>query len=89
MTQLVQFVRRTPGIEDRPRALALISDSVRAGVVMIHQFWGHKYASGMMTSRKYPGVNVNELHDDRVRDRFTGMPVFNGTPCRVSAMTTG
>lgn len=37
----------------------------------------------MQTSRKYPGVNVNFLHDDRVRDRFCGMPVYNGTPCRI------
>ena len=62
---------------------AVVSDSVRPGVVMIHQFFGHSYESGMQTSRKCPGVNVNRLHDDRVRDRFTGMPVFNGTPCRV------
>jgi hypothetical protein len=34
-------------------------------------------------TRRYPGVNVNFLHDDRVRDRFCGMPVFNGTPCRI------
>jgi hypothetical protein len=44
---------------------------------------GHTYQSGMRTSRKYPGINVNFLHDDRVH-RLTGMPVFNGTPCRVS-----
>ncbi len=62
---------------------AIASPDIRPGVVMIHQFWGHRYESGMKTSRKYPGVNVNLLHDDRVRDRFTGMPVYNGTPCRV------
>jgi hypothetical protein len=56
---------------------------VREGVVAIHQFWGHHYPSGMLTSRRHPGVNVNLLHDDRVRDRFSGMPVYNGTPCRV------
>ena len=62
---------------------AALSDEIREGVVMIHQFWGHKYESGMKTSRSHPGENVNFLHDDCVRDRFTGMPVFNGTPCRV------
>ncbi len=62
-------------------------DSIRPGVVMIHQFWGHTYPSGMRTSRTYPGVNVNRLHDDGVRDRFTGMPVFNGTPCRVERLS--
>jgi len=62
---------------------AFASPDIRPGVVMIHQFWGHTYESGMKTSRKHPGVNVNLLHDDQVRDRFTGMPVYNGTPCRV------
>ncbi len=66
----------------------VVSDSIRSGVVMIHQFWGHKYDSGTMTSRKYPGVSVNELHDDRVRDTVTGMPVFNGTPCSVKRLAT-
>ncbi len=61
----------------------LTSADVRSGVVVIHQFWGHTYDSGMRTSRKYPGVNVNFLHDDRLRDRFCGMPVYNGTRCRV------
>lgn len=65
---------------------AVVSPDVREGVVAIHQFWGHNYESGMRTSRRYPGVNVNLLHDDRVRDRFSGMPVFNGTPCRVEAV---
>jgi anaerobic selenocysteine-containing dehydrogenase len=62
---------------------ARLSPDIRQGVVAIHQFWGHVYDSGMRTSRKYPGVNVNHLHDDRNRDAFTGMPVFNGTACRI------
>lgn len=66
---------------------ARLSSDIRPGVVMIHQFWGHTYESGMQTSRRTPGVNVNVLHDDRVRDRFTGMPVFNGTPCRVEPLS--
>lgn len=65
------------------------SDEIRPGVVMIHQFWGHTYESGMKTSRSHPGVNVNFLHDDRTRDSFTGMPVYNGTPCRISPLATG
>jgi formate dehydrogenase len=65
---------------------AAVSDEIREGVVMIHQFWGHKFESGMKTSRSHPGENVNFLHDDCVRDSFTGMPVFNGTPCRVEAI---
>jgi formate dehydrogenase len=67
---------------------AVVSPDVREGVVVIHQFWGHTYESGMQTSRRHPGVNVNFLHDDQVRDRFCGMPVFNGTPCNVTAIPT-
>lgn len=80
--QRVQVTSATGTIEIQ----AMVSSEIRPGVVMIHQFWGHTYESGMRTSRRYPGANVNFLHDDRVRDRFTGMPVFNGTPCRVVAV---
>jgi formate dehydrogenase len=62
---------------------ARISTDIRAGVVAIQQFWGHVYESGMRTSRSQPGVNVNALHDDRDLDRFSGMPVYNGRPCRI------
>src|SRR5262245_47972514 len=67
----------------------VLSADIRPGVIAIHQFWGHTYESGMQTSRRYPGVNVNHLHDDRVRDRFSGMPVFNGTRCAVTPVRTG
>jgi formate dehydrogenase len=63
---------------------ARISSDIREGVVAIHQFFGHNYESGTRASRRFPGVNVNLLHDDRVRDPFCGMPLFNGTPCRVT-----
>ncbi|MCZ6478218.1 MAG: molybdopterin-dependent oxidoreductase [Gemmatimonadetes bacterium] len=66
---------------------ARLSDDMRPGVVSVHQFWGHRYETGTTTSRRHPGVNVNLLHDDRVRDRFSGMPVYNGTPCRIEAIT--
>ncbi len=62
---------------------ARLTPDVRRGVIAIHQFWGHVYETGTAATRRYPGVNVNHLHDDRVRDQFSGMPVFNGTPCRV------
>jgi len=66
---------------------ARLSRDVRQGVVAVHQFWGHVYETGTSTSRRHPGVNVNHLHSDGVRDRFSGMPVFNGTPCRVEPIS--
>jgi len=65
---------------------AVVSQDIREGVIAVHQFWGHTYDSGMRTSRRHPGVNVNFLHDDRVRDCFCGMPVYNATPCRVEVV---
>jgi anaerobic selenocysteine-containing dehydrogenase len=67
---------------------ARLSPDIREGVISIHQFFGHKYETGTQASRRYPGVNVNLLHDDRVRDRFCGMPVYNGTPCRVTPVAS-
>lgn len=61
----------------------VLSHEIRAGVVAVHQLWGYHRASGASTLRRHPGVNVNMLHDDRQLDPFSGMPVFNGTPCRV------
>jgi anaerobic selenocysteine-containing dehydrogenase len=66
---------------------ARMSTDVRRGVVVIHQFFGHVYETGTTASRRYPGVNVNQLHTDQVRDRFSGMPVYNGTPCRVARVS--
>ena len=67
---------------------ARLSPDIREGVISIHQFFGHKYETGTRASRRHPGVNVNLLHDDRVRDRFCGMPVYNGTPCRVTPVAS-
>jgi anaerobic selenocysteine-containing dehydrogenase len=60
-----------------------VSEEIRQGVIVVHQFWGHHYNSSQTLARKNPGVNVNLLHSDKIRDQFCGMPVFNGTPCRV------
>lgn len=62
------------------------SVDVRPGVVSVHQFWGHVYDSGTTTSRRFPGVNVNNLHDDSDLDEFSGMPVYNGRPCRLERL---
>jgi formate dehydrogenase len=77
--QLVQVRSRVGELEIEAR----LSSDIREGVIGIHQFFGHKYESGTRASRRFPGVNVNLLHDDQARDRFCGMPIFNGTPCQV------
>jgi formate dehydrogenase len=82
--QRVQVRSRSGELEIEAR----LSPDIREGVIGIHQFFGHKYGSGTRASRRFPGVNVNLLHDDRVRDRFCGMPVYNGTPCRVTPVAS-
>lgn len=62
---------------------ARVSPEIASGTVAVHQHWGHTYDSGMTTAKRYPGVNVNRLHDDTVRDPFCAMPVFNGTPVAI------
>jgi len=62
------------------------SPDIRRGVISVHQFWGHTYESSTMTSRKYPGVNVNVLHDDSALDEFSGMPIYNARPCRIEPL---
>jgi formate dehydrogenase len=59
----------------------LLSD-LMPGTVALPHGWGHQ-DSKLGVASKTTGVNVNLLHDDAVRDRFCGMPVFNGTPCQV------
>ena len=80
--QLVRVVSETGEIEIEAR----LSPDARRGVVSVHQFWGHVYETGTSATRRYPGVNVNHLHSDRVRDRFSGMPVYTGTPCSITAV---
>ncbi|RMF18716.1 MAG: hypothetical protein D6760_13675, partial [Deltaproteobacteria bacterium] len=65
---------------------ARTSKDIRPGVVAVHQFWGHTYESSTRTSRRTPGVNVNFLHATIDLDRFTGMPIYNGRPCRVTRL---
>ena len=64
------------------------------GMVLLRPGWEDQYEgrppvyeTGTAATRRYPGVNVNHLHDDRARDRFSGMPVYNGTPCQIEAIS--
>lgn len=60
-----------------------LTKKIKAGVVMVHQFWGHHYSSGQSNTKTNQGYNVNLLHSDQKLDALCGMPVYNGTPCAV------
>lgn len=63
---------------------AKIDSGIRPDTVAIPQFWGHDYGGGQTHAAKRPGVNVNRLHTTSDRDRFTGMPIYNGRPCAIA-----
>jgi len=73
---VIQLQTETGQIE----ILAKTTTDIREGVVMVHQFWGHKFDTEQALAKEKPGVNVNYLHSDSQLCQFTGMPVFNGTP---------
>ncbi|MCG8314327.1 MAG: molybdopterin-dependent oxidoreductase [Pseudomonadales bacterium] len=64
------------------------SARINSGTVMIPQFWGHHFNSSQSIAKANPGVNVNVLHSDKEVDTFTGMPIFNGTPCDIRVKKT-
>lgn len=75
----VQLQTETGQIEIKVKT----TPDIREGVIMAHQFWGHKFDTEQTLAKQKPGVNVNYLHSDKQLCPFTGMPVFNGTPCNM------
>ena len=75
----IEIITETNRLEIKAKTTA----SIREGTIMVQQFWGHHYESGQTLAKHKPGVNVNLLHSDQLRCTFTGMPVFNGTPCHI------
>jgi len=53
------------------------------GVVSIAHGWGRRLQELGADAGPEVGVNVNRLTDDSLREPLTGVPVFNGIPCRL------
>jgi anaerobic selenocysteine-containing dehydrogenase len=74
-------------IESRVGAITAnleISDELMPGVVSLPHGWGHHrpgMALGVAASR--PGVSLNDITDDSLRDELCGTSAFNGVPVRV------
>ena len=62
---------------------AQVNDRIRRDIIAVPQFRCHTYAAGQTHARARPGVNMNRRHTTDDRDRHTGMPVFNGRPCKI------
>jgi anaerobic selenocysteine-containing dehydrogenase len=62
-----------------------VTDSVMRGVVSIPHGWGHDVDGvEMAVARRYGGVNMNLLTDERVYDELSGNAALNGVPVTVS-----
>lgn len=58
-----------------------LDDSVMPGVVCLPHGWGHDLpGSQLRLAAQRPGVNLNALLDDRLRDPLSGNAVLSGAP---------
>jgi anaerobic selenocysteine-containing dehydrogenase len=65
-----------------------ITESVMPGVVSVPHGWGHgRKGVQLRTARKVAGVSLNDITDELHIDALTGMPVLNGVPITVSAVS--
>jgi len=62
---------------------ARVGDDIMPGVVSIPHGWGRRFQEPSADADPELGVNVNRLTDDSLREPLTGVPVFNGIPCRL------
>ncbi len=70
---------RTGSVTTRAR----VADDIREGVVSIPHGWGRSVEGEGRSLRTF-GVSPNRLTDDSAREPLTGMPVYNGIPCRIA-----
>ena len=63
-----------------------ITNEMQVGVVSLPHGWGHDLpGSQLHEAALRPGVNMNALLDDRLRDPLSGNAVLSGVPVQVSA----
>jgi anaerobic selenocysteine-containing dehydrogenase len=64
---------------------ATLSDEMMPGVVSVPHGWGHDQPGTRLgVAAQRPGVNLNDLLDDRLRDPLSGTSVLNGVPVTLS-----
>jgi anaerobic selenocysteine-containing dehydrogenase len=71
---------RLQGTDGRSIELpATLSDEMMPGVVSVPHGWGHDQPGARLgVAAQRPGVNLNDLLDDRLRDPLSGTSVLNG-----------
>ena len=64
-----------------------ITDSMMPGVVSLPHGWGHdKPGAKLAVAAERPGVNLNDLLDDQLRDPLSGNAVLGGIAVELSAI---
>ena len=64
---------------------AEITDDIMPGVVSMPFGWGHDQEGvKLRVAREHPGVNVNEVTDEKLYDEFSGISVLDGIPVKVA-----
>ncbi|QKX17164.1 molybdopterin-dependent oxidoreductase [Microbulbifer sp. YPW1] len=64
-----------------------VTDTVMPGVVCLPHGWGHNLEGvELRVAKTNPGINSNDLTDDRMVDALSGNAVLNGIPVEVSPL---
>ncbi|MFO0577933.1 MAG: molybdopterin oxidoreductase family protein [Polyangia bacterium] len=67
-----------------------LSDEVMPGVVSLPHGWGHdRPGARLQVASQRPGVSMNDLTDEALRDRLSGCSILSGVPVRVTAAEQG
>ena len=63
-----------------------LSEAMMPGVISLPHGWGHDQPGARLTlAAQRPGVNLNHLLDDRLRDPLSGNAVLSGLPVELAA----
>lgn len=77
------------GVERSIEALVQITDEMMPGVVSLPHGWGHQQpGTRMRLAAERPGVNINALLDDTLRDPLSGNAVLSGVAVEMRAVTS-
>ena len=64
-----------------------VTDTMMPGVVSLPHGWGHDKPGAQLTvAAERPGVNLNDLLDDQLRDPLSGNAVLGGIPVELSSL---
>jgi anaerobic selenocysteine-containing dehydrogenase len=64
-----------------------VSDQIMPGVLSLPHGWGHaKPGTRLQVAAERPGVNLNDVLDEQLRDPLSGNAVLGGVAVQVSAV---